>query len=92
MVISALRPVYAVLWLISAFLSVSAVFIILGLVYMGFIMIIVYVGAIAILFLFVMMMLDQGKEEARTPIVNLIPMGMIVGIACLWVAAAGGEG
>ncbi|YP_001031209.1 NADH dehydrogenase subunit 6 (mitochondrion) [Amphimedon queenslandica] len=90
-VISAVRPVYAVLWLISAFLSVSAVFIFIGLVYMGFIMIIVYVGAIAILFLFVMMMLDQGKEEAGTPIVNIIPMGMIVGVGFLWVAATGGE-
>lgn len=44
-------------------------------------------GAIAILFLFIMMMLDQGKEEAGTPIVNFIPMGLIVGIAFLWVAA-----
>lgn len=58
---------------------------------MGLILIIVYVGAIAILFLFVMMMLDQAKEEAGTSIGNFIPMVGVVGVGFLWLGASAAD-
>ena len=84
MVISALSPVYSVLWLITAFISVSALFILLEVEFIAFIFIIVYVGAIAILFLFVIMMLNLTEEGIGDDMSNYLPAGFIVGVVFLF--------
>ena len=91
MVISALNPVHSVLWLIVAFTSASALFILLEVEFIALIFLIVYVGAIAILFLFVIMMLNltdlspEGNwRESGGDMSNYLPAGFIIGVVFLF--------
>ena len=92
MVISALSPVYSVLWLIMAFISASAFFILLEVEFIAFIFIIVYVGAIAILFLFVIMMLNLIEEDIGDDMSNYLPVGFIIGVVFLLLMSGSTEG
>ena len=84
MVISALNPVHSVLWLIVAFTSASALFILLEIDFIALIFLIVYVGAIAILFLFVIMMLNLTSLEGSGDMSNYLPAGFIIGVVFLF--------
>jgi len=84
MVISALNPVHSVLWLIVAFTSASALFILLEVEFIALIFLIVYVGAIAILFLFVIMMLNLTDLEGGGDMSNYLPAGFIIGVVFLF--------
>nr|YP_004935625.1 NADH dehydrogenase subunit 6 [Eunapius subterraneus]ACY35557.1 NADH dehydrogenase subunit 6 [Eunapius subterraneus] len=83
MVISALNPVHSVLWLIVAFTSASALFILLEVEFIALIFLIVYVGAIAILFLFVIMMLNLTDLEGGGDMSNYLPAGFLIGVVFL---------
>jgi len=83
LVISAKNPVHSVLWLILAFFSSSGLFVLLGAEFLAMLLIIVYVGAVAVLFLFVVMMLDIDFEELRTGALNYLPVGAVVGVVLL---------
>jgi NADH-quinone oxidoreductase subunit J len=65
MVITARNPVHSVLWLILAFFNAAGLFVMVGAEFIGMILVIVYVGAVAVLFLFVVMMLDVSFSELR---------------------------
>src|SRR5580698_1353921 len=80
-VISAKNPVHAVLFLILAFINAAGLFLLLGAEYLAFTLIIVYVGAVAVLFLFVVMMLDIDFAELRQGFLRYLPLG--VGVAGL---------
>lgn len=84
MVISALNPVHSVLWLIVAFTSASALFILLEVEFIALIFLIVYVGAIAILFLFVIMMLNLTDLEGGGDMSNYLPAGFLIGVVFLF--------
>uniref|UniRef100_A0AAU8HQE1 NADH-ubiquinone oxidoreductase chain 6 n=1 Tax=Porifera sp. TaxID=3140030 RepID=A0AAU8HQE1_9METZ len=86
MVISALNPVHSVLWLIVAFVSAAALFILLEVDFIALIFLIVYVGAIAILFLFVIMMLNLTDLERGGigDMSNYLPAGFIIGVVFLF--------
>ncbi len=84
MVITLKNTVYSVFFLILVFVSVSILFIMIGAEFLGMIMLIVYVGAVAVLFLFVVMMLNVSDQSIRKPprkgFINNISVGSIVGI------------
>ena len=79
MVISAKNPVHSVLWLIVAFFNAGGLFILLGAEFLAMLLIIVYVGAVAVLFLFVVMMLDINFATLRGSLARYLPLGMLVG-------------
>jgi NADH-quinone oxidoreductase subunit J len=79
-VITASSPVTAVLHLILAFANAAMIWILLGAEFLGLLLVLVYVGAVMVLFLFVVMMLDVKMEELRTQIKTYLPMGLIVGL------------
>lgn len=79
-VITATSPVTAVLHLILAFANASMIWMLLGAEFLGLLLVLVYVGAVMVLFLFVVMMLDIKMEELRTQIKTYLPMGLIVGL------------
>ena len=79
MVIVAKNPVHAVLFLILAFFNAAGLFILLGAEFLAMILVIVYVGAVAVLFLFVVMMLDVDFAELKAGFINNAPVGLIVG-------------
>jgi len=83
MVISSRNPVHSVLFLILAFLNSAALFLLLGAEFLAMSLIIVYVGAVAVLFLFVVMMLDIDFGEMRKGFLKYLPMGGIIGIILL---------
>jgi NADH-quinone oxidoreductase subunit J len=83
MVIAARNPVHSVLFLILAFVNAAALFVLLGAEFLAMILIIVYVGAVAVLFLFVVMMLDVDFVELRQGFLNYLPVGVLVGIVFL---------
>lgn len=83
MVISAKNPVHAVLYLILAFFNSAALFVLLGAEYLAMILVIVYVGAVSVLFLFVVMMLDIDFTELRAGFLKYLPFGLTVGIILL---------
>src|SRR5256886_6960481 len=83
MVIAARNPVHSVLFLILAFVNAAALFILLGAEFLAMILVIVYVGAVAVLFLFVVMMLDVDFVELRQGFLNYLPAGALVGIVLL---------
>jgi NADH-quinone oxidoreductase subunit J len=83
MVISARNPVHSVLFLILAFFSSAGLFLLLGAEFLAFTLIIVYVGAVAVLFLFVVMMLDINFVELRRGVMQFLPVGALVGIILL---------
>ncbi len=80
MVIFSRNPVHSVLFLILAFVNAAGLFVLIGAEFLAFILIIVYVGAVAVLFLFVVMMLDVDFAELRQGFLNYLPIGMIIGI------------
>jgi NADH-quinone oxidoreductase subunit J len=79
LVISARNPVHAVLWLILAFFNAAGLFVMLGAEFIAMILVIVYVGAVAVLFLFVVMMLDITFETLRGRLRKHAPVGAGVG-------------
>ena len=83
MVISARNPVHAVLFLILAFVNSAGLFILLGAEFLALILIVVYVGAVAVLFLFVVMMLDVDFAELRAGFMTYLPVGALIGIILL---------
>lgn len=80
MVVLARNPVHAVLFLILAFFNAAALFLLAGAEFLAMILVIVYVGAVAVLFLFVVMMLDVNFAELREGFVRYLPIGAVVGI------------
>lgn len=81
MVISARQPVHAVLFLIFAFFNAAGLFVLLGAEYLAMLLVIVYVGAVAVLFLFVVMMLDVDLSALREGFMKRLPVGIIVALA-----------
>lgn len=82
-VIAARNPVHSVLCLILAFFNAAALFILIGAEFLAMILVIVYVGAVAVLFLFVVMMLDIDLAEMRQGFLNYLPIGALVGLVLL---------
>ena len=83
MVVSARNPVHSVLFLILAFFNAAALFLIAGAEFLAMILVIVYVGAVAVLFLFVVMMLDVDFAELRSGFQRYLPVGAAVGAVLL---------
>jgi len=83
MVITARNPVHSVLWLILSFFNAAGLFVLLGAEFLAMILVVVYVGAVAVLFLFVVMMLDVDFAELRAGFVRNAPLGAIVGLILL---------
>lgn len=83
MVISSRNPVHSVLWLILAFFSSAGLFVLMGAEFLAMLLVIVYVGAVAVLFLFVVMMLDINFVELRQGFMTYLPVGALVGIVLL---------
>ena len=83
MVISARNPVHSVLFLISAFFSSAGLFVLLGAEFLAMILIVVYVGAVAVLFMFVVMMLDINFAEMRQGFLQYLPIGGLIGLVLL---------
>src|ERR1035437_4499544 len=79
MVVSARNPVHSVLFLILAFFDAAALFLIAGAEFLAMILIIVYVGAVAVLFLFVVLMLDVDFAELKQGALQYLPIGMLIG-------------
>ncbi len=92
MVITAKNPVHSVLWLILAFFNAAGLFVLLGAEFLAMILVIVYVGAVAVLFLFVVMMLDINFEELRKGFYTYLPFGLLVGAVLLGELAIVGLG
>ena len=79
MVIVSRNPVHSVLFLILAFVNASGLFILLGAEFLAMILIVIYVGAVAVLFLFVIMMLDVDFAELRAGFLEYLPLGLLIG-------------
>ena len=80
MVISARNPVHSVLFLILAFFNSAGLFVLIGAEFLAMILVVVYVGAVAVLFLFVVMMLDINFAEMREGFLQYLPIGALIGI------------
>jgi len=80
MVISSRNPVHSVLFLILTFFNAAGIFLLAGAEFLAMILIVVYVGAVAVLFLFVVMMLDIDFAELKKGILQYMPIGVLVGI------------
>ncbi len=100
-VVIARNPVHSVLWLILAFLSAAGLFILVGAEFVALLLVIVYVGAVAVLFLFVVMMLDVDFAELKAGMSRYLPVGLLIGVVILmqlaiafgvWDFSAGIEG
>jgi len=98
MVIAARNPVHSVLFLILTFVNAAGLFVLIGAEFLAMILIVVYVGAVAVLFLFVVMMLDVDFAELRQGFLQYLPVGAIVGLVFLvelllvvgsWIASPG---
>ncbi len=83
MVVASKNPVHSVLFLILAFVNAAGLFVLLGAEFLAMILIIVYVGAVAVLFLFVVMMLDVDFVELRQGFLQYLPVGAVVGAIML---------
>ena len=83
LVVSARNPVHSVLWLILAFFNSAGLFILLGAEFLAMILVVVYVGAVAVLFLFVVMMLDVDFTELRRGALGYLPIGGAIGMILL---------
>jgi len=77
-VVSARNPVHSVLWLILAFFSAAGLFVLLGAEFLAMLLVVVYVGAVAVLFLFVVMMLDVDFAALRQGFAQYMPVGLLV--------------
>ena len=76
-------PVYSVLFLILAFFNAAALFVLIGAEFIAMILVIVYVGAVAVLFLFVVMMLDINVAKLKEGFLDYLPIGAMIGAALL---------
>ena len=83
MVVAARNPVHSVLFLILTFFTTAALFVLIGAEFLAMVLVVVYVGAVAVLFLFVVMMLDINFVEMREGFLQYMPIGMLVGIILL---------
>jgi NADH-quinone oxidoreductase subunit J len=88
MVIAARNPVHSVLYLILAFVNAAGLFVMLGAEFLAMILIVVYVGAVAVLFLFVVMMLDVDFAELRQGFLQYLPLGAL--LFCIFLLELGG--
>jgi NADH-quinone oxidoreductase subunit J len=83
MVIASRNPVHSVLFLILAFVNASGLFMLMGAEFLAMILVVVYVGAVAVLFLFVIMMLDVDFAELRQGFLEYLPVGLLIGVIFL---------
>jgi NADH-quinone oxidoreductase subunit J len=83
MVVSARNPVHSVLFLILAFFNSAGLFVLMGAEFLAMILVVVYVGAVAVLFLFVVMMLDINFVRLREGFLQYLPLGGLVGVILL---------
>jgi NADH-quinone oxidoreductase subunit J len=83
MVISARNPVHSVLFLILAFFNGAGLFVLMGAEFLAMILVVVYVGAVAVMFMFVVMMLDINFAELRQGFLRYLPIGAVVGLVLL---------
>jgi NADH-quinone oxidoreductase subunit J len=83
MVIASRNPVHSVLFLILAFVNAAGLFVLLGAEFLAMMLVVVYVGAVAVLFLFVVMMLDVDFVELRQGFLQYLPIGALVGALLL---------
>jgi NADH-quinone oxidoreductase subunit J len=83
LVIAARNPVHSVLFLILAFFNAAALFVLLGAEFLAMILVVVYVGAVAVLFLFVVMMLDIDFAALRQGFMLYLPLGGLIGLVLL---------
>ena len=83
MVIAARNPVHSVLFLILAFFTSAGLFVLMGAEFLAMILVVVYVGAVAVLFLFVVMMLDINFVELREGFLQYLPVGALIGVILL---------
>ena len=83
LVVSARNPVHSVLWLILSFFSSAGLFVLLGAEFLAMLLVVVYVGAVAVLFLFVVMMLDVDFVKLREGYARYLPLGGIVAAVLL---------
>jgi len=77
------QPVHSVLWLILAFLSSAGLFVLLGAEFVAMLLVIVYVGAVMVLFLFVVMMLDVDFAELKAEMAKFMPLALLIGLVIL---------
>ena len=85
MVVISKNPVHSVLWLILTFLCAAGLFVLQGAEFVAMLLIIVYVGAVAVLFLFVVMMLDVDFAELRSELARFLPLGIVIAAVLLTV-------
>ena len=83
MVIAARNPVYSVLFLILTFFNSAGLFVLLGAEFLALLLVVVYVGAVAVLFLFVVMMLDIDFAELNEGFLQYMPIGATIGLILL---------
>jgi NADH-quinone oxidoreductase subunit J len=83
MVISARNPVHSVLFLILAFFNAAGLFVLIGAEFLAMVLVVVYVGAVAVLFLFVVMMLDINFVRLREGFLQYLPVGALIGLILL---------
>ena len=81
--VMARNPVHSVLWLILAFLSAAGLFVLLGAEFVAMLLVIVYVGAVAVLFLFVVMMLDVDFAELKAGMAQYMPLALLIALIIL---------
>ena len=84
-VVFARNPVHGVLWLILAFLASAGLFVLQGAEFVAMLLVIVYVGAVAVLFLFVVMMLDVDFSTFRAGMARFVPVGLMIGVVLLMI-------
>jgi NADH-quinone oxidoreductase subunit J len=83
LVVSARNPVRSVLWLIFTFFTCAGLFVLVGAEFIAMLLVIVYVGAVAVLFLFVVMMLDIDFVELKQGFLSYLPLGALIGLGLL---------
>jgi NADH-quinone oxidoreductase subunit J len=100
MVISSRNPVHSVLFLILTFFNAAGLFVLIGVEFLAMVLVVVYVGAVAVLFMFVVMMLDINFVRLREGFLQYLPIGALIGLILLvelvlvggsWVASGGSE-
>src|SRR3954462_5305134 len=79
MVVTSRNPVHSVLFLILAFVNAAGLFVLMGAEFLAMLLIVVYVGAVAVLFLFVIMMLDVDFAQLREGFIQYLPVGLLIG-------------
>jgi len=77
------NPVHSVLWLITTFVGATGLFVLMGAEFLAMLLMIVYVGAVAVLFLFVVMMLDVDFAELKAGMAQYLPIGLLIGVVLL---------